>query len=324
MDLSNNVPKVSVIVPIYHSEAYLERCCRSLMSQTLDSIEYLFIIDGPSSEARQIVERVFSENAQRLLQIQIIEHPENLGISVSRQEGHDRANGEYIYHCDSDDWMEFDALHNLLEKAETENADLVFFDYVRHYADRQVVYSSESVLQGKINTIDAPLHNKLIRRQLIKEHALRFPKDINWGEDLFLSVLCQILAKKIAYLPQSLYHQMMHPQSYTSMIDRNKYLQLVQCPHYLTSELKKIELDRQYEPLLLKMKFEVKEYFLIERSLRDIHLWKSLYPETHPFVWHFTEVPLYLRLVSWLITHQMSWFAEALLSLRDQINKFRY
>lgn len=315
--------KLSVIIPIYRSELYLERCCQSLFEQSLEEIEYLFIIDGHSDEAEAIIDRVSDEYPNRKKGVRIIRHEQNQGISVCRQEGHDLVTGKYIFHCDSDDWVEPDALQLLVEKAEEEQADIVFFDYVRHYGEKGVRYRAEQVLDGVIQTIDAPLHNKLIRTDLIRMHQLRFPEGINWGEDLCMSVLCQMLSEKIVYLPQCLYHRSMHDQSFTAQVSKDKYMQLVACPHYIETELLLRGLADQYKQLLMQMKFEMKEYLLIKPQLRDFELWKSLYPECHSSIWQYTSVPVYLKGVASMVCGRLSWLAYLLLLCRDQINRVR-
>lgn len=314
---------ISVIVPIYHSEPYLKRCCQSLFSQTVADVEYIFILDGPSDEAEEIINRVVEDCPLRREGLRIIVHEQNRGISFSRQEGHELARGKYIFHCDSDDWMEPDALQLLVEKAEEEEADVVFFDYMRHYDRQDIRYRAEKVLDGVIPTIDAPLHNKLIRTDLIKKHQLRFPEGINWGEDLCMSVMCQILADKIAYLPQCLYHRSMHDQSFTAQVNKEKYMQLVSCPHYIETELQRRGLAEKYKQLLMQMKFEMKEYFLIQSQMRDIKLWKSIYPECHAYIWQYPEVPIYLKCVASLIIWHLCFAANLLLFCRDQINRVR-
>lgn len=319
------LPKVSVIVPIYHSEPYLERCCRSLFSQTLDDIECLFIIDGYSSSAETIIAEVLADYPLRKDQIRILRHENNLGTSFSRQEGHDQAKGEFLYHCDSDDWLEADALKTVYVKAKSEQADLVFFDYVRHYEDtgKEVVYRSAHVEQGIISTMDGTLCNKLISKHLLTTNNLRFPVGINWGEDLCMSVLLQILAQKIIYLPKVFYHYCMHKDSFTTSIDEQKYLQLVSCPQYLEQEFAKRQLHDRYSSLLLQMKFEVKEYYLIHPSLRNIQKWLTIYPECHSAIWQYQSVPFYLKTVSWFAVNHLQWAAEFLLHCRSLIHRIR-
>lgn len=314
---------ISVIVPIYHSEPYLERCCRSLFAQTLADVDYIFILDGPSDEAVAIINRVVEDYPLRREGLRFIVHDQNRGISFSRQEGHDLVTGKYIFHCDSDDWMEPDALQLLVEKAEEEQADVVFFDYMRHYEKQEIRYRAEKVLDGVIPTIDAPLHNKLIRTDLIKKQQLRFPEGINWGEDLCMSVMCQILADKISYLPRCLYHRSMHDQSFTAQVNKEKYMQLVACPQYIENELQRRGLAEKYKRLLMQMKFEMKEYFLIQPQMRDIKLWKSIYPECHAYIWQYPGVPIYLECVASLIIWHLCFAANLLLLCRDQINRVR-
>lgn len=318
-------PKVSVIIPVYHSEFYLARCCRSLFGQTLDAFECLFIIDGPSISAEAIISETLAAYPHRQSQVTILRHAENLGTSYSRQEGHEQAHGEYLYHCDSDDWMEPDALQKAYELANQESADLVFFDYVRHYevSGQKVVYRSAHVVHGVISTMDGTLCNKLIRRQFVISQDLCFPSGINWGEDLCMSVLLQILATKIAYLPEQLYHYCMHTQSYTADVSHEKYIQLVSCPCWVEQELDKRRLKEVYPSMLLKLKFEVKEYFLIHPALRDVKHWRTVYPECHSSIWQFSTVPFYLKFVSWLAAHHLPCLAEFLLQLRDLIHRVR-
>ncbi len=326
MEESNRmVPKVSVIVPVYHSEAYLERCCRSLLSQTLDDIEFLFIIDGPSKLAEQIISKVLSAYPLRQRQVTLIKHTENRGISYSRQEGHDRASGDYLFHCDSDDWIELDALKTVYELADKEQTDLVFFDYVRHYegSKKEILYRYAHVEQGKISTMDASLHNIFIRRQFVSDHGLRFPLKINWGEDLCMSFMLQVLTKKIKYLPQSLYHYYMHANSYITDTNESKYMQLVSCPCYIEKELVSRQLLESNLPMLMQMKFEVKEYYLLHPKLRNVTRWLSIYPECHSSIWQYPSVPLYLKIISWMAVSHLPWFAKLLLDCRDIIHSIR-
>lgn len=312
-------PRVSVIVPVYRTEPYLERCCRSLFGQTLQEVEYLFMLDGPSAEAESIIGRTLTDFPQRKEWVRIIGHEQNRGVSCCRQGGHDLARGQYLFHCDSDDWMEVEALEKLYAKAVAEGAELVFADYVRHYpsSGREVVYSAEYVLRGGISTMDGTLCNKLISRELVQDNDLRFPEGINWGEDMVMSVLLQIFARKTAYLPQIFYHYCMRSDSLTQALDTEKYMQLVSCPAYVERVLSQRGLAESHQMLLMQMKFEVKEYFLIHRAMRNVKKWQRIYPECHAYIWQYGSVPLYLKCVSALASHRLPILAWAMLQCRD-------
>ena len=112
------LPKVSVIVPIYKAEAYLNKCVDSLLVQTLKDFELLLIDDGSPDNSGEICDRY----AQKDSRVRVF-HKENGGVSSARQCGIDNAYGEYTIHTDPDDWVESTMLEELYEK----------FEYVNHF-----------------------------------------------------------------------------------------------------------------------------------------------------------------------------------------------
>lgn len=125
------MPKVSVIVPIYGVEEYIERCARSLFEQTMDDMEFIFVNDCTKDNSMDVLQRVMKDYPNRREQIKIICHTENKGLPQARKTGILVSTGDYIAHCDSDDWMEHDAYQLLYEKAINSESDMVFFDYCR-------------------------------------------------------------------------------------------------------------------------------------------------------------------------------------------------
>lgn len=113
----NKNPLVSVIVPIYGVEPYIEKCARSLFEQSLENMEFIFVNDCTPDKSVEILRQVIEDYPRRYLQIQIIEHEENRGLAMARNSGLLIAKGEYIIHCDSDDWVELDMYEEMYEKA---------------------------------------------------------------------------------------------------------------------------------------------------------------------------------------------------------------
>ena len=99
------MPKVSVIVPVYGVEKYIERCARSLFEQTLDDMEFIFVDDCTKDESIEVLKRVIDLYPVRKDQVKIIHHAVNKGLSRARETGVNAATGDYIGHCDSDDWV---------------------------------------------------------------------------------------------------------------------------------------------------------------------------------------------------------------------------
>lgn len=100
------MPKVSIIIPVYGVEKYIERSARSLFEQTLDDIEYLFIDDCTPDKSVEILKRVLEEYPHRKSQVVIHRMEQNSGQAKVREWGMRNATGEYVIHCDSDDWVD--------------------------------------------------------------------------------------------------------------------------------------------------------------------------------------------------------------------------
>lgn len=120
-----DTPKVSVIIPIYNVEKYIDRCARSLFEQTLEDIEYIFIDDCTPDKSVDILESVLKEYPHRIPQTQIIRLPKNIGAANVRKKGILLATGEYVIQCDSDDWVEKDMYELMYNKALSEDLDMI-------------------------------------------------------------------------------------------------------------------------------------------------------------------------------------------------------
>ena len=115
---------VSVVVPVYQAENYLNRCLDSILAQTLENFELILINDGSKDKSGEICD----EYKRKDKRIRVI-HKRNEGVSRARQVGLDLARGEYIIYVDPDDWVERDYLETLYSKAISENADMIICDF---------------------------------------------------------------------------------------------------------------------------------------------------------------------------------------------------
>lgn len=123
------MPKVSVIIPVYGVEKYIERCARSLFEQTLDDIEFIFVNDCTLDNSINVLETTLEEYPKRKSQVQIINFEQNQGAAKAREIGMKTANGEYIIHCDSDDWVVKEAYETLYNIAKASESDMVICDW---------------------------------------------------------------------------------------------------------------------------------------------------------------------------------------------------
>lgn len=220
--------KISIIVPVYNVEKYLEKSLTSFVNQTMKDIEIIIVDDGSPDESYKIYNR-FSEKDAR---IKIIRKA-NAGVSEARNTGLENATGEFVMFADPDDWMELNACEALYAEQQRTDADLVVADVIvvtngqpeAHHIfreafvteDRQWImdyqkacigYSYNPMPAGKWKTpgLGSPW-NKLFRRSLIEEKRLRFDPYVNGIYDDNLFTLHYLLhSQKLAYIQVPVYH----------------------------------------------------------------------------------------------------------------------
>ena len=212
--------KVSVIIPIYCVEKYIERCTRSLLEQSLDDVEFIFINDCTPDKSILILEKVLCDYPNRRNCVSIINHEINLGLPIARQTGLKMAKGEYIIHCDSDDWLAPDALEKLYKVAQINNSDMVICDF----------YTSDGVEREQMKACFTTdnlrlindffigkgfwcVWNKLVRRS-IYENLIIYPK-YNVAEDMVLVTQLLYYCKHINYIDSPLYYYFKNPLTMT-------------------------------------------------------------------------------------------------------------
>lgn len=244
------MPKVSVIVPVYGVEKYIERCARSLFEQTLDDIEFIFVDDCTPDKSIDILKNVLTEYPQRKNQVKIISHETNMGLPIARQSGLKVAFGDYIAHCDSDDWVDVTMYEKMYNKAIEEGSDVVVCGYNRH--DGCVCLSQKCGITNISNDLGTNIWdciydktpwsvwNKLIKRLLWE--GLVYPQ-YNMGEDM--CIILQLYSKqpKIGYVDQYLYYYFDNPESImnkmTEEITIRNFKQLKENVDCLVTGLKK-------------------------------------------------------------------------------------
>ena len=141
--------KVSIIIPVYGVEKYIERCAISLFEQTLDDIEYIFVNDCTPDRSIEILKDVLNRFPNRVSQVHILNMPYNSGQAAVRKLGIENATGEYIIHCDSDDWVELTAYEKLYKCAITNNSDIVFCDFFKSDGNKNTYISRPVNVQSK-------------------------------------------------------------------------------------------------------------------------------------------------------------------------------
>jgi len=204
-------PLVSIILPVYNAEKYIERCLVSIINQTYKPIEIILINDGSIDSSPAIMRRFALEYDY----IKYIKKA-NSGVSDSRNLGIEKANGEYVFFIDSDDWIEADALENLYQQFEKHKeiqfaVSGVYFDSNNHTKVVQTedcVMEREEALVSLFNDgyIRPVVWGKLIKYSLLQNNKITFNKDIFYSEDVVFVFEMLLKSHKVAIINKPLYH----------------------------------------------------------------------------------------------------------------------
>ena len=197
------MPKVSVIVPIYNVEKYLEKCINSLLSQTLEDIQIILVNDGSKDNSGNIAKEYEKNNKDRVIYVE----KENGGLSDARNYGLKYATGDFIAFLDSDDYIEKNAYEEMYNKAIEEDADYVECDFIWEFpnkirVDKQYPYKNKKEMLSFVRVV---AWNKLIKRQLITDNNLEFPKGLRYEDVEFTYKLIPFI-NKFAYVDKPFIH----------------------------------------------------------------------------------------------------------------------
>lgn len=214
--------KVSVIVAVYNTSAYLRQCLDSIEAQSFRELECVIIDDGSTDGSGAICD----EYAERNPIFKVLHKP-NGGLASARQAGLDMARGEYVIVCDGDDWVEPEMYGTLYEKVANSGADIAICGYWREYrngACEKVIFGSGGKprrdCHGFLNEYLSGSWNKLVRRSLLVDNGLSYERGIDMGEDLLMNYKIAKTDPLWINVPVALYHYRIRigETSYTNYI----------------------------------------------------------------------------------------------------------
>lgn len=205
--------KVSILVPIYNVEKYIERCAVSLFEQTYSNLEYVFVNDCTPDNSLQRLQEILKRYTFRKEQVKIISHSENKGIAVVRNTAINNATGDFVLWVDSDDYIDVRALELVVQKQQETNSDIVNFDiavyrptYKEYYYAPHINSSRDFTLMLIKRICFVSACGRLIRRSLYVDNEIVFVEGVNMGEDYLFSCKIAYYSKRITFLNKVLYH----------------------------------------------------------------------------------------------------------------------
>lgn len=285
------MPKVSVIIPVYGVERYIERCARSLFEQTLDDIEYLFIDDCTPDKSVDILMQVLGDYPARKEQVVIHRMEKNSGQAAVRSWGMKNAKGNYIIHCDSDDWVDLDMYRVMYEQAVADDADLVVCDYCITDDEKILEERSCSEASNGRELIENFLYhkdvwalwNKLFRKSTYEGHNMIYPTG-SMGEDMAMVFQMAWNCKKITQIKRKLYYYYYNQNSitktYTVESCLNKYYQLKSNVDIVVNFISDKQLSKKLINQLAIFKNDVRNTIIWLVGRKEYYdLWRSTYPD---------------------------------------------
>ena len=227
-------PKVSIAIPVYCVETRIERCAISLFEQSYTNIEYIFVNDCSPDDSIIILREVCEKYPERVPFIKIINHERNLGLASARNTALDNATGEFIFHVDSDDFLDKHAIELLINRQLEGDFDIVNVHYLVHneISDEEWTiqdFHSPCEMTRLILSRKTPVcvAGRLIRKSLYTDNKIRAIDGVNMAEDYAVSPLLSFFAKRVTTLHLALYHyDRTNELSYTNSFSENKYEQI--------------------------------------------------------------------------------------------------
>ena len=222
--------RISILVPIYNVESYIERCARSLFEQTYPDIEYIFVDDCSPDHSIDTLLRVLENYPSRRNQVRIIKHDKNRGLAAARNTAVDNCKSEFLIHVDSDDYLELDAIELLVNKQIETGADIISGQALLHNESSVCLMERPQFVDKKdfvADMIKPSMHHtiwgRLIRTALYKDHQIQAVEGVNIGEDLQVMSQLFYFAKKIESVWNVIYHyENSNPNSYMNINSQKK------------------------------------------------------------------------------------------------------
>lgn len=303
----NDDVKVSVIIPVYGTEKWIEKCSRSLFSQTMqEGLEYIFVDDCSPDKSIEVMQGVLKEYPHRRNQVRVIRHERNQGVAITRTDGMKAARGEYIIHCDPDDWVDFTMYERLYNMAQKNDADIVMCNFFINKANG-IVLEQELTLYATPQECVANYSkkggyfcfcwNKLVRRKLIEQYQLYPPIGINLGEDANMSLKQLHFAQSVAFCDEYLYHyslsnvnSLTHCKDTRANFEMGKKNTEDMVSFLLEKDARKYSVTANFLKFCAKIK-------ILRANPHDIDFFYETYKDCRKDIFKFTCEPLRARII---------------------------
>ena len=327
--------KFSIIIPVYNTGAYLEKCVRSALITADEDCEILIVDDGSNDGISGNLCDQLAETNSHIIRVV---HQQNKGLGGARNTGIEQANGEYLLFLDSDDSLHPDAISRIRQTIEEYEVDIVTFNITTEDENGKL----EKLPSGYINRspfalVEIPEFilelpsacNKVWRRELFLKSGVRFPEKV-WYEDIRTTIKLYALANKIYTIPDYLYIYFQRSGSITRSDNLDRNSEIMDAMDDILCWYQEKRLYDQYESVLCALTIENVYLYATIRVLRN-NLFHPLLEQFHTYTEiHFPNyrhnsyldrLPRSKKLVYNLLEKKMFRLLQLLFVIRDEAKR---
>lgn len=320
---------VSYIIPVYNVSAYIERCAKSLFTQTYGDIEFIFINDCSTDDSEVKLRKVIELFPNVQCRVKIISNKTNLGSATTRNIGLSNAAGNYVMFADSDDWISMDYVESMVRQIDSGSYDIVYCDYFESYNnhDNRI---SQAYGQDNIECIRAMLGrgmhgstcNKIYRRSFLLKTKQRFVKGADLFEDVSWNIRLFACTTKISYIPKAFYHYVQYNSNSiiksmaSSEKKRDRAMQRIENVRVACDYLIALGFVEKLGKEMREWKLMAKNDLIDDKDDSSLQTWVETFPEADSAILACNKITWKYKLLLMCLHYRVYWLYHLLQKIR--------
>lgn len=320
---------VSYIIPVYNVSAYIERCAKSLFTQTYGDIEFIFINDCSTDDSEVKLRKVIELFPNVQCRVKIISNKTNLGSATTRNIGLSNATGDYVMFADSDDWVESNYVELMVNTIEASEKDIVYCDYYESFKDQDKYVKQdygEEHLECICSMLTRAMHgstwNKIFRRKILFQSNLTFVDGADLFEDVGWNVRLFAYTNRIGYLPLAFYHYIQYNDNSiiksmsSAVFSRKRALQRLENVRVACEYLTSLGLDGRLSIGMKEWKLMAKNDLIDEKDDSSLQTWVETFPEADSAILACNKITWKYKLLLMCLHYRVYWLYHLLQKIR--------
>ena len=301
---------VSYIIPVYNVSAYIERCAKSLFTQTYGDIEFIFINDCSTDDSEVKLRKVIELFPNVQCRVKIISNKTNLGSATTRNIGLSNATGDYVMFADSDDWVE----SNYVESSFKDQDKYVKQDYGEEHL--------ECICSMLTRAMHGSTCNKIFRRKILLQSNLTFVDGADLFEDVGWNVRLFAYTNRIGYLPLAFYHYIQYNDNSiiksmsSAVFSRKRALQRIENVRVACEYLTSLGLESRLSIGMKEWKLMAKNDLIDEKDDSSLQTWVETFPEADSAILACNKITWKYKLLLICLHYRVYWLYHLLQKIR--------